>query len=479
MTLSQRLLLILIVLLGGAFFILAVGGQYFVRQWVEANLLESAEKVRNVLMATRRVYQHQFIDNDLPINEKTLGLLPAHALHRISNDLQHWDKSGFTFNNVSDQPRNPFNKADAIEMAAIEHFRANPDAELRFMPFTNTGGEHYYLYARPIRVEKYCLQCHGNKEEAPETIRLLYDEAFGYQEGDLRGILSIKVPAASLEAQAQASLLALLGVGIIMLGLLGVGIAWTVSRNVLRPLTVLEGHIHDVASGDLSKRIIDLKGEFAQVGEAYNRMAAKLTLEKAGRMESENRFRTIFEQTAIGIALVGPDGRWLNVNKKLCDFLGYTETELLAKTFQDITHPDDLTADTEHVQRMLNLEIDSYAMDKRYIRKDGKVVWATLTVSLVWATDGRPDYFISAIEDISDRKAIELARQQNEATEQELRARNKELERFNQAMIGRELDMVELKQRINALSKELGHQPPFDLSFLDQSANNDKAPHAG
>jgi len=328
----------------------------------------------------------------------------------------------------------------------------------------------------------------------------------------LRGILSIKVPATSLETQAQASLFALLGVGIITLGLLGIGIAWTVGRTVLRPLTVLERHIHDVANGDLSKRIISLRGEFAEVGEAYNRMAANLAQEKTRRAESESRFRTIFEQTAIGIALVGPDGRWLHANQKLCDFLGYTEAELLTKTFQDITHPDDLASDLDQVRRMLNREIDSYALDKRYIRKDGKDVWATLTVALVWTADGRPDYFISAVQDISDRKAIELARQQSEAArckaeddlrkaqavalveqqqarraalslledataartnaekaEKELRARNEELERFNQAMIGRELDMVELKQRINALSKELGREPPYDLGFLSRT----------
>lgn len=512
MTLSRRLLLILFALLGCAFIVLAAGGQYFVRQWVEANLLESAEKVRNILMATRRVYQHQFIDSGLPVDDKTLGFLPAHAMHRISNDLQHWDKSGFTFNNVSDQPRNPFNKADEVEMAAIEHFRANPDTELQFTPFTNAEGKHYYLYARPIRVEKYCLQCHGERDQAPEAIRLHYDEAFGYQEGDLRGILSIKVPATSLEAQAQASLLALLGVGVITLGLLGIGIAWAVGRNVLRPLTVLERHIHDVAGGDLSKRITGLTGEFAQVGEAYNRMAAHLTRERTGRIESESTLTAIFEQAAVGIALTALDGHWLRMNPKACEIFGYSEVELRTMTFQSMTHPEERRDSENDRLAMLSGEVSGISREKRYQRKDGSFVWTYRATSLVRKPDGSPDYFITVIDDITPYKEAQLARQQSdlarinaehsllesqtsaleeqrearraalslledataarksaETAEKELRARNEELERFNQAMIGRELDMVELKQRINELSRELGREPPYDLGFLDHT----------
>lgn len=520
MTLSRRLLLILALMLGIGLGILALGGQYYVRQWAEANLLESAEKVRNVLMATRRIYHHQFIDSELPINDKTLGFLPAHALHRISKDLHDWDKSGFTFNNVSDQPRNPFNRADAVEMAAIAHFRAHPQEELRFVPFTNESGQSYYLYARPIRVEKYCLQCHGRKEDAPETIRLNYDEAFGYQEGDLRGILSIKVPAAALESQARASLLALFGVGIFTLGLLGIGIAWAVGRHVIRPLAVLEEHIRVVAGGNLTKRITGLTGEFGQVAEAYNRMAENLAVEHARREESEARFRTIFEQSALGIAIVGIDGCWLRVNQRLCDFLGYSEAELMTRTFQDLTYPDDLKADLDQVQRMLNHEIDRFVMEKRYVSKSGQVLWANLTVALVWKASGEPDFFISAIEDIRHRKAAEAesqasaaarlkaeqslletqrtalieqqqarraalslledataARTKAERAENELRARNEELERFNQAMIGREFDMIELKQRINELSLELGRVAPYDLSFLNPDTDGDEAKH--
>ncbi|CUW38660.1 membrane protein of unknown function(PAS domain,112-232) [Magnetospirillum sp. XM-1] len=122
-----------------------------------------------------------------------------------------------------------------------------------------------------------------------------------------------------------------------------------------------------------------------------------------------------FDQAAVGIALVAPDGRWLRVNRKLCAIIGYSREELLAKTFQDITHPDDLDADLELVRRMLAKEIDTYTMEKRYLHKDGDVIWANLTVSLVRTPDGVPDHFISVIEDISKRKAAEAALRESEA----------------------------------------------------------------
>jgi two-component system cell cycle sensor histidine kinase/response regulator CckA len=131
--------------------------------------------------------------------------------------------------------------------------------------------------------------------------------------------------------------------------------------------------------------------------------------------ESEERFRATFEQAAVGISHVGTDGRFLRVNRRLCEKLGYTREELLARTFQEITHPADLEADLENVRRMLAGEIPAYSMEKRYIRKDGTVAWIALTVSLARDAEGRPKYFISVIEDIEPRRRAE---------EQETRLRN-------------------------------------------------------
>jgi PAS domain S-box-containing protein len=123
--------------------------------------------------------------------------------------------------------------------------------------------------------------------------------------------------------------------------------------------------------------------------------------------DSEARFRAIFENAAVGIARVAPDGRWLEVNQRLCDIVGYDREELMTKTFADITHQDDLEQDLGTLRRMLAGEVDTYFREKRYYRKDGSVVWVNLTSSLVRKADGAPDYLVSLIEDISARKRAE------------------------------------------------------------------------
>jgi PAS domain S-box-containing protein len=128
--------------------------------------------------------------------------------------------------------------------------------------------------------------------------------------------------------------------------------------------------------------------------------------------EAEARFRGAFDSAAIGMALVGPDGRWLQVNQALCELLGYSEDELLGGTFQGITHPDDLDADLAFVRRTLAGEVQTYQMDKRYFHKLGHIIWIHLSVSLVRDSDGAPAYFVSQIQDISEQKRAEQLSEQ-------------------------------------------------------------------
>ena len=123
--------------------------------------------------------------------------------------------------------------------------------------------------------------------------------------------------------------------------------------------------------------------------------------------ESEERFRLTFEQAAVGMALVSEDGHFLRANDKLCGIVAYTQKELRGMTFQEITHPADLSADLAQAARVASGEIDQYLLEKRYIRKDRSTVWVNLTVSAVRASDRKIKYFIAVVEDISARKAAE------------------------------------------------------------------------
>ena len=122
---------------------------------------------------------------------------------------------------------------------------------------------------------------------------------------------------------------------------------------------------------------------------------------------SEKRFRATFEQAAVGIAHVSPDGRFLRINQKYCDIVGYSYEETLQLTFQDITYPDDLESDVAQVNQLLAGEIDTYSMDKRYIPKNGELVWVNLTVSLVRNEAEQPQWFVAVVNDITERKFAE------------------------------------------------------------------------
>jgi two-component system, cell cycle sensor histidine kinase and response regulator CckA len=132
---------------------------------------------------------------------------------------------------------------------------------------------------------------------------------------------------------------------------------------------------------------------------------------------SEEQFRSAFDHAPIGMALVSREGRWLRVNEALCDIVGYSEQELLERNFQEITHPDDLDADVAHVRRLLAGEVRCYEIEKRYLHRDGRLVWVLLSVSLVRDAQGGPLHFISQIQDVTERRQLEAQLRQSQKME--------------------------------------------------------------
>jgi diguanylate cyclase (GGDEF)-like protein/PAS domain S-box-containing protein len=150
----------------------------------------------------------------------------------------------------------------------------------------------------------------------------------------------------------------------------------------------------------------DADGRFQGVQAAARDITDRKAAE-AARTVADEQFRTAFDGAAIGMALVAPDGAVLRVNDELCAIVGYSRGELLAKRFQDMTHPDDLAADVEYREAVLHGRRSSYQMEKRCLRADGSIVWTSLSVSLVRGPAGRPLHFVSQVQDISQRKGME------------------------------------------------------------------------
>lgn len=142
-------------------------------------------------------------------------------------------------------------------------------------------------------------------------------------------------------------------------------------------------------------QIIKMVGTNWDITEQVN---TQLKLDK-----SEESFKGSFESSAVGMALVGTNGAWIDVNDSLCISLGYTRKELLKLTFQDITHPEDLDKDLDHLQILLDGNGDSYQMEKRYFHKEGRIVYVILTVTAVKDIEGNLSHFISQVMDISSR----------------------------------------------------------------------------
>jgi PAS domain S-box-containing protein len=147
--------------------------------------------------------------------------------------------------------------------------------------------------------------------------------------------------------------------------------------------------------------------EVLKAEDAVEQMSAELAEFKA-------RYRSYFDLPLFGAAITSPDKGWVEVNAALCNMLGYSAEELAGRTWPELTYPDDLAADNVQFQRLLAGEIDSYALEKRFIRKDGTIVWTYMSVGCVRRADRSVDYIVALARDISESKEAEQALHRSE-----------------------------------------------------------------
>ncbi|MDO9225234.1 MAG: EAL domain-containing protein [Pseudomonadota bacterium] len=252
-----------------------------------------ARAIYGYMMATRRVYQQVFVDSGLPVNDHTVGLLPAHSFSRISTDFANWNDSGILFNNVSDHPRNPSNRADRFELEDITWFRGNAKATERVRDIVDDKGVGYLLYTAPIWIEPSCLICHGEREAAPDSIRSHYNKAYDYQVGDLRGVVSIKMPTKRLDTRRNDVWAGQLVKSLLSYAILFLALGLLLDRLVTRRLARLQASAEHFAAGDYGVRM-DKTGEdeICRLSDAFNQMAdAVETREHALQQEISEKER--------------------------------------------------------------------------------------------------------------------------------------------------------------------------------------------
>jgi PAS domain S-box-containing protein len=228
--------------------------------------------------------------------------------------------------------------------------------------------------------------------------------------------------------------------------------------------------------------LVDANGSITSIMGIVRDITAIKQAEEALR-ENEERFRAIFTNAAVGMALTSLNGHILKANEAFCRFLGYNSKELINMHFSAVTHPEDFDGDARLYQELIKGHISSYMLDKRYLRKDGKVVWGRLGFSILQDTDGSPKYGVGTCEDITERKRAEKEiRRLNQTLEQQVAERTQIAEARARQLQALSVEMVEAeeheRQRIAQILHDDLQQILVGARFQAQSASRRANPDA-
>ncbi|MBH0187774.1 MAG: PAS domain S-box protein [Nitrospira sp.] len=345
---------------------------------------------------TFEAYQQLVHPDDLPmlfadINRALAGPDPSHTVHRIVSprgDIQWIEGNGIVYRNESGQP---------IRMVGTIH---NITARRRAEEALRISEERFALAVEGSTDVLWDVhRIPGKPWHAPETLiwwSPRVRQLLGLEEGE------------SFDTLMQ----------------------WTARLHpddVNQVFVRLTAHIEQRVPYDVEYRlrtnhgeyrwvwgrgqaIWNEQGEFCRMSGSCQDMTDRKQAQEALRV-SEERFATVFNEAAIGVTLVSMDGHWFEVNQALCQIIGYSKEELQNTTFQSLTYPDDLPKSMLLLEKLLSGDLRTHQMEKRYLHKDGHIVWVNLSASSVRNRDGQVLYLIAQIQDITERKYVEAARE--------------------------------------------------------------------
>ncbi len=282
-------------------------------------LYGESEAIYNFLMSVRRVYQKQFLESEIALTDKTVGFLPAHSLPRISQEFsKNWDKRGIRINTASDRPRNPRNQADAGELEAINWFKADDERTV----YTRDE-ESTFLYARPVWVVQSCLKCHGDPADAPPTIRSRYEGAFGYEVGDLRGVVSVRIPMEGMDRMVMGSYMPRFWMLLAAFMMIAVAVYFVVRHLVSHPLNQMSEGVRQIDRENQSYRFTQQKGELGEFVEQFNLMMDRQQQLHAALSEQKEKMEQILSSMEEGVVVIDAEGRIQHINSKMEQWTGW------------------------------------------------------------------------------------------------------------------------------------------------------------
>jgi PAS domain S-box-containing protein len=323
-------------------------------------------------------------DRDLesPSGHK-LTLLGTSGIIRSINNLTH-KEFGLRSHVASLRPMAPQNEPDPWEKNALQAFEAG---QQQVSSVESLDGEPYLRLMRPLVMEQSCLKCHAEQ---------------GYKVGDICGGVSVSAPMSAVWPTERTEIKhRIMGYGgMWLVGILGIAV---LSRQLRRQAEYrYQAECELQKSNDLlEQRVAD---RTAEVVEANRQLQSEISERKQAEqwlLESEQRFRGYFEQGAAGMAILSPAGEWVEVNERLCKLLGYTESELVRKSWTELTHVEDQPAEALQFQQMIRGVVKGYVMTKRFLRKDGKPLSTVVSTQCMRKEDGTVDCILAMVLDMS------------------------------------------------------------------------------
>ena len=382
--------------------------------------IKDAEIINGMMMATRRVFHKQFLESGIELTRKTVGFLPAHAMNHISAEFLNFNSSGLTFNNISDRPRNPSQQADQVEMEAIDFFRKNPDQQQHTSSHIDNAGKEFFHYTRPIYIEAYCLDCHGLKDDAPEPIKSIYNTGYNYREGELRGLVSIKIPLDAInegvwEHMQERILFIFLGY-LLIFSLLFLLLRKTV---FLRLEQLAEGVGQLENGGGLNTIPVNHQNsdEIELVALAINKMASRVAERTQHLRQSEESMQSVIQSLVEGLVIVTLDGKIELINKVACELFAVTPEEAQSATL------DQLIPELQRQDHRLGFQryrtsgykqtLEHGWFEVKYEREGAPLRYLEISVKEIFLND--LPMFLGLIRDITSRKSDDRQRHEQEA----------------------------------------------------------------